>query len=59
VGTNAFRNGNPAVVCSGPATVDGAWVRAYGPGEEPLGLGQVDAGQVHPRKVFVRPPRDG
>jgi tRNA pseudouridine55 synthase len=54
-GANAFRNGNPAPVQSGSPDAVGTWVRVYGPGEKPLGLGQVDAGRVHPRKVFVRP----
>ena len=52
-GAAAFRNGNPAPVRSGPREPAGTWVRACGPGEAPLGLGQVDAGRVHPRKVFV------
>ncbi len=57
-GANAFQNGNPAPVHPDVSTAAGTWVRAYGPDEVPLGLGQVEGGQVHPRKVFVRPAPD-
>jgi tRNA pseudouridine55 synthase len=52
-GARAFQNGNPAPIRSDSAPESGVWVRAYGPDQVPLGLGQADAGHVHPRKVFV------
>ncbi len=54
-GASAFQNGNPAPLRSESTAASGTWVRAYGPGEAPLGLGQIEGDRVHPRKVFVRP----
>lgn len=52
-GAKAFSNGNPAPIRADAPLDSGAWVRAYGPDQAPLGLGQANGGQVHPRKVFV------
>jgi tRNA pseudouridine55 synthase len=54
-GASAFQNGNPAPLRAGLPAVSGTWVRAYGPDDMPLGLGQIEGDSVHPRKVFVRP----